>query len=207
MDKPFKIDPVMEDLLLDPRERWDPPGDPWFTYHDFYKWIVDHKDFTRFAEVGVWKGRSISYLADLLRERKNLELYAIDLWTKTYGNYTEVHGKDVKIVDKLYAYQLRKTNTRHLIKDIVGCSWEVAKQFDDGYFDFVFIDADHTHAGVRKDIVAWRPKVKKGGILAGDDFGIIGSVRTAVKSSFSKEELILQKTPGKPGNVVWYVKI
>ena len=65
--------------------------DPWFTYHKYYEWIADHKNFTKFVEVGVWKGQSISYLANLLRERKNLELYAVNLWGYTYGNYLKNH--------------------------------------------------------------------------------------------------------------------
>ena len=37
-------------------------------------------------------------------------------------------------------------------------------------FDFVFIDADHSYEAVRADILAYRPLVKRGGILAGHDY-------------------------------------
>lgn len=40
---------------------------------------------------------------------------------------------------------------------------------EDGSLDGVFIDADHTEAGVRCDIKAWRPKLRAGGLLAGHD--------------------------------------
>jgi len=41
-------------------------------------------------------------------------------------------------------------------------------------FDFVFIDADHTYESVKKDILAWYPKVKKGGIIAGHNYFVEG---------------------------------
>lgn len=49
-------------------------------------------------------------------------------------------------------------------------SVNVANKFDDEYFDFVYIDADHTEAAVWADIQAWWPKVRKGGVLAGHDY-------------------------------------
>ena len=48
-------------------------------------------------------------------------------------------------------------------------SLEGAKQFSNNYFDIVFIDAIHSKVEVIADIKAWLPKVKKGGLLMGDD--------------------------------------
>lgn len=50
-------------------------------------------------------------------------------------------------------------------------SLEAAQGFDDGSLDFVYLDANHEYEHVLKDIEAWYPKVKIGGILAGDDYG------------------------------------
>ena len=36
--------------------------------------------------------------------------------------------------------------------------------------DFVYIDARHDYDGCLEDIVAWYPKLKKGGLIAGHDF-------------------------------------
>jgi Methyltransferase domain len=38
--------------------------------------------------------------------------------------------------------------------------------------DFVYIDGDHTAAGVTADIETWFPKVKSGGIVCGDDYNM-----------------------------------
>lgn len=73
-----------------------------------------------------------------------------------------------------------------------GDSLEVATRFDDGYFDMIYIDADHRYDGVLADLFAYAPKLKRGGIVMGDDFledlsrkdgfyGTIEAVSTFVK--------------------------
>jgi hypothetical protein len=49
-------------------------------------------------------------------------------------------------------------------------SFTAVKKFPDNYFDFVYIDADHTYEGCLQDIIDWYPKVKKGKFLLGDDY-------------------------------------
>ena len=49
-------------------------------------------------------------------------------------------------------------------------SYEAAKNFPDEYFDLIYIDADHSYNGVKKDLEAWWPKVKKGKYFTGDDY-------------------------------------
>ena len=63
-----------------------------------------------------------------------------------------------------------------------GHSNRVCKKFMDGFFDFVYIDADHSYAGVTKDIGCYFPKVRVGGVLGGHDFdaGHIDRVNRAV---------------------------
>ena len=53
---------------------------------------------------------------------------------------------------------------------IKGDSADSAAAFADESVDFVFIDADHSYAGISRDITAWLPKVKRGGVLAGHDY-------------------------------------
>ena len=48
-------------------------------------------------------------------------------------------------------------------------SIKAAKEFEDGSLDFVYIDANHSYDAVKADILAWLPKVKKGGIIGGHD--------------------------------------
>ena len=63
-------------------------------------------------------------------------------------------------------------------------SWIAADQFADGSFDLVYIDGDHTYEGVKKDLNAWYPKIRVGGIICGDDIGWAG-VKQAVDEFFT----------------------
>jgi hypothetical protein len=53
---------------------------------------------------------------------------------------------------------------------IVGESTEVAKQFPDHFFDFVYLDASHDYESARADILAWKNKVKLNGFIGGHDY-------------------------------------
>ena len=167
------------------KHRW------WFNYANFYNYIASIKTFTKFIEVGVWQGTSISYLANLLRERENLELYAVDLFKNSPVREavpTQVTENEVNNLYEIYNYNLEQTNTRCLIKDIDGCSWEVAKKFEDNYFDFIFIDAGHKFVEASKDINNWYPKLKKNGIIAGHDWEM-ASIRKTVYSFLNKKDI------------------
>ena len=47
---------------------------------------------------------------------------------------------------------------------------DAVKKFKDESLDFVYIDGAHDYKNVYKDLKAWSKKVKKGGIVAGDDY-------------------------------------
>jgi hypothetical protein len=56
---------------------------------------------------------------------------------------------------------------------------EAARDFPDGFFDIVYIDAEHDYESVKADIEAWRPKAKH--ILAGHDYNSFPDVQRAVR--------------------------
>lgn len=51
---------------------------------------------------------------------------------------------------------------------VAGRSFDAANSFCD--IDGIFIDADHSYEGVKKDFEAWFPKIKIGGVLLFHDF-------------------------------------
>jgi hypothetical protein len=55
------------------------------------------------------------------------------------------------------------------ITPIKGLTAEVAKDFQDKEFVFVFIDADHSYEGCKADFEAWSPLVRSGGEVAFHD--------------------------------------
>jgi len=54
-----------------------------------------------------------------------------------------------------------------------AASHEVLARFEDASFDWIYIDADHSYAGVKRDIAAAAAKVKSGGYLVFNDFARI----------------------------------
>lgn len=61
---------------------------------------------------------------------------------------------------------------------------EASKHVEDGWADFVFIDAGHSYSAVKADIDHWRSKVRPGGWLGGHDYhpnhpGVIRAVDEA----------------------------
>jgi predicted O-methyltransferase YrrM len=124
-----------------------------------------------FVEVGVYKGSSLSYLiVEMMNSGKCFSITAIDSFVE--------QDSSVKI---LY-------NNLHNFKDkfkvIIGDSADTAKYFDDKSVDFVFIDASHKYKDVKKDILAWIPKIKDGGVLAGHDYPSYPGVKKAVDEIF-----------------------
>ena len=54
---------------------------------------------------------------------------------------------------------------------VQGRSHDMSDMFNNDSLDFVFVDGDHSYKGCKADIEAWWPKLKKGGIMSGDDYG------------------------------------
>lgn len=51
-----------------------------------------------------------------------------------------------------------------------GRSQDVLPQYPDEYFDFMYIDGDHSYEGVKRDLLLCAKKIKRGGIIAGHDY-------------------------------------
>ncbi len=127
----------------------------------------------RGAEVGVFAGRLSKHL---LEHVPTLDLLMVDQWRQADQDslYAESSGETgAKTNEQMAVLQENakvKTafaaNRRRLLK---SDSVTAAKRIEDGTLDFVFIDGDHTYEGVKRDIAAWYPKVRVGGLVSGHD--------------------------------------
>ena len=95
---------------------------------------------------------------------------AIDIWKDDEAIARNDKGYSQKELDEQYEVFMERFGFRPCMTVLREYSFDAVKRFPDGYFDLIYIDADHTYEGVYKDIVDWYPKVKKGGFLLGDDF-------------------------------------
>jgi hypothetical protein len=124
-----------------------------------------NSDNLNIAEIGVFCG---DYSLDIRETYKNSNLFLIDFW-QTEGNdffYSEEHG----VTENAYLIAKSRFENDKQSFLLKGRSEDMAKKFEDNFFDFVYIDADHSYEGVKNDINIWIKKIKKGGILAGHDW-------------------------------------
>jgi predicted O-methyltransferase YrrM len=141
----------------------------WFTFPNLYSYAV--KNFgsgSKFIEIGSWLGQSATYMAvEIANSNKDIDFYCVDLWdsNKEYEN-------EPAVVQNVFFETFIKNiePVKNFIKPIKSASLDAALQFEDEYFDFIFIDAAHDYENVKKDLQAWYPKLKKGGLFAGHDF-------------------------------------
>jgi hypothetical protein len=163
-------------------------GEKWFNYQEIYKRIVESApEGEHILEVGAWKGASTSYLA-VEAQHKKLRIDVVDTWAGS-----DEH-KDISDIKENSLFGTFIDNLRpviNLINPIRTDSVSASKMYADESLDAVFIDADHKYESVRADILAWMPKVKKGGILAGHDYmDAWGGVIKAVNETLSRFEII-----------------
>lgn len=144
-------------------------GEPWFCSEELYKLAVEKfGDNTHFVEIGAWKGRSASFMAvEIINSNKNIKFDVIDTWT---GSSEHHHFSSIR-QNTLYDEFMKNTESvSHIINPLRMTSKEASTLYEDQSLDFVFIDASHDYQSVKEDILLWLPKVKKGGIISGDDY-------------------------------------
>jgi predicted O-methyltransferase YrrM len=166
---------------------------------DLFETIINEIGIKRLniAEIGVYKGRSTAMInVILINKNINYNYFAIDHFMGS-----EEHVKDIdyynETLDNLRELLINYQN----IKIIKNDSILESKKYDDRYFDIVYIDASHDYESVKNDINFWKTKVRKGGIICGDDYisGWPGVVEAVDEIFGNKINTV--------GNQQWWVKL
>ncbi|MCB8999471.1 MAG: class I SAM-dependent methyltransferase [Bacteroidales bacterium] len=110
------------------------------------------------AELGVDKGEFSKLIFDITSPSK---LHLVDYW----GD--ERYNQEIK---KQVEEKFTKEISENKIEINLGLSTEVVQVFKDEYFDWIYIDTDHTYKGTKKELELYSKKIKPGGIIAGHDF-------------------------------------
>jgi hypothetical protein len=131
-------------------------------------------DGATFVEVGVCHGRSLVYM----QERRD-----------ALGREFAIYGVDLGAPAPALGDELLRNYLQ-------GDSAETASCFADGEVDAVFIDADHSYEAVKRDIAAWLPKLRSGGLIFGHDYepNEFGGVVRAVDEAFAGRHKMLGRT-------------
>ena len=159
-------------MTLEESRAWRPEHPGWsIDILPFYEMLAQRiPKGGSFAEVGVFLGRSIRFMAE---RRPDLKIFAIDPWADgesqgytgpcEHAEYIAKHGSLFRaflasmpgdVLDRLHILRATADDL-----ELVGVQ-----------LDALFLDGAHDFASVRKDILVFGPCVRSGGIIAGHDY-------------------------------------
>jgi hypothetical protein len=122
------------------------------------------------AEIGVADGHNAE---GVLFRRPDSKAILVDRWSVATEGYKKSGDAAARLKkdqwEKVYQRAVRVAE-RHGAEVIRSDSESAAALVPNKSLDLVYIDAEHTEAAVRRDIIAWLPKVKMGGWIGGHDY-------------------------------------
>ncbi len=151
------------------------PG--WFSFHPVYDLFArEAPEGSTIVELGVFCGRSLAYLATVTKP-KQCRVIGVDtfLGSPEFETGVKFEGRPWAeaprgILSTMAIQNLEAAGVLGDVSLVVGDSARSAGLFPDRSVWAVFVDADHSYEGVRRDISAWWPKLVPGGYMAGDDW-------------------------------------
>ncbi len=160
------------------------PYDGRFARAEFVSSLIKRGDVG--AEIGVDHG---VFAYHVLLQNEPSKLYLIDPWE--YGLQQDV-DLDPTPEKQLHrdAYYERVCNIFAPfpnVEIIRKKSEDAVASFPDCFFDYVYIDGEHSYNAVKRDLSNYFPKVKVGGYLIGDDYGWTG-IAPAVQEFLSEHQ-------------------
>ena len=148
----------------------------WISTYGFVENLAKSINAIRLCEVGVAYGYHAEHMLDHMPK---IEYQGVDPYLANYDpqdpfvtDVATLYGEEPqRSMDRLFqAVNCKLTQYGGRANLLRKTSVSGAEMMSDGYFDIIYIDGDHTYDAVLKDLHAWYSKVKKGGILCGDDF-------------------------------------
>ncbi len=109
------------------------------------------------AEIGVAAG---GFSKRILKFAEPSKLYLIDAWDSA-----RYQGLQQTVINNLQA-----EIDSGVVEIRRGYSTEILETFDNHFFDWVFIDTNHTYETTRAELELCLRKVKKGGLICGHDY-------------------------------------
>jgi len=112
----------------------------------------------KIMEIGSAAGWGSTPILASIAKANNGEMWCVDIFE---------HPKNY--VRTVFDFSLKYFGTSDFVHVLQGTSREKAQMFEDGYFDLIFIDGDHSYKGLSTDLECWESKVHGGGTLCGHD--------------------------------------
>lgn len=128
--------------------------------HDLYNTFLSQPDL-KMLEIGSYKGESAFMFASLgiFKEIHCIDPFngdeeANDVFIENWDNVKEEFEVNTRYFNNITLHQ--------------GFSYDLVKNFEDNYFDFIYIDGNHDYENVKRDIELYLPKTKH--LIGGHDY-------------------------------------
>jgi len=187
------------------------------TRNEIGQLLNDHNLLGLGVEVGVFAG---VFSEIILNSWKGKELFLVDAWASLPGYNDFLRRTDKLWIDtkkeskeeweKILAECKERVSRFANVRILRATSLEAAATFADESLDFIYLDADHSKEAVEKDLLAWYPKLRRGGLFSGHDYfsgdrkGIKFGVKDAVDAFAKQEGKILAVTTEEHIFKTWY---
>jgi hypothetical protein len=122
------------------------------------------------CEVGVFAGE----FAESLLRKLPKELTLIDAWQSEdgwlfSGNVDGNNGIRLP-QEQLYGLVISRFSAFPHVKILRGWTWDILPTLPETSLDYVYIDADHSYEGMKRDLKLIQSKLKPDGYLMGHDY-------------------------------------
>ena len=139
----------------------------WFSEKNPEKVVLQFEEFLSefkgkpcmFLEIGSFEGMSTIWMLENILTEERSQIFCIDAWAEWTGDAF------VRFVSNI-----NKTGFRDKVRIVKGESSEELRIFPNDYFDFIYVDGNHDEKAVIKDAIGSFRVLKKGGIIAFDDY-------------------------------------
>jgi len=134
---------------------------------DLIEWVekTTNREFKNFemVEIGSFVGDS----TEIFAQRCSL-INCVDPWKNGYDE-----SDPSSFTWPMSQIEAQFDELRKIYPNIIKYKMKsefAALDFKDQSLDFIYIDGNHLYDFVKKDILAWLPKLKKPGVIAGHDY-------------------------------------
>lgn len=128
-----------------------------------------------YLELGVMRAEGLR----IWNKYKPKRLIGIDVWTND-GNPNVTNNLSTEFIENCYKQSIQYMLEHPNVQLIRAYTQDMVQFFPDNFFDFIYVDDDHSKPATLRTLQFWWPKVVSGGLLCGHDythqFGVIEAV-------------------------------
>ena len=139
--------------------------------------IIPRKDFEfkpiKYLEIGTFYGANLISVFKSYAAHPESKLYCIDPWLD-YQDYTEYKSVDKENIYNTFLRNIENCADKDRIIINRGFSNEQIPKYEDDFFDIIYVDGNHEPEYALEDAVLSFRKLKIGGLMIFDDYGIGG---------------------------------